>query len=208
MLPVLLLAVTATSLAELALVLLAPRVEEGRQRAAMQPLFETMPVAHDNDLLADHTPLNGLPQDEPATVYRARRGGEPVGAVVAPVIARGYNGDLVLAVGIARDGTLTGVRVLHHHETPGLGDQVHQDRSRWLEQLPGHSLADTDAADWAVKPDGGRFDAISGATVTPRGLLRAVHAVLERYAADPDSFYRQDDPHQSGQREPPGPARN
>lgn len=168
----------------------AARIEAGRQRALMQPVLEVMPLAFDNDLLADRTTLEGLDQPLSATVYRARTSGHPVGVVIAPVVARGYNGGIELAVGIAYDGALTGVRVLRHRETPGLGDQVDQRHTRWVDQFPGRSLADTPAEQWAVTADGGRFDAISGATITPRGIVRAVRGVLERYRADPGSLYR------------------
>jgi electron transport complex protein RnfG len=168
---------------------LLDRIEDGRMRDEMHPVLEVMPLPFDNDLLRDRGLVPGLDQESPAVVYRARLAGRPVGVVVMPVVARGYNGAVELAVGISADGTLTGVRVIRHGETPGLGDQVDQRNSRWLEQLTGRSLGNTPEADWAVKPDGGAIDGISGATITPRGIIRALRGVLDRYASDPDSFY-------------------
>ena len=189
-LPVLLVAVPGLLLINVTQEILAGRVHAGMERREMQPVFDVMPLQFDNDLLADRILLTDLPQQQAAEVFRARRAGQPVGVVVMPVIARGYNGNIELAVGISYSGTLTGVRIVRHHETPGLGDRVHQQKSRWLDQFPAHSLSNTPAQDWGVTADGGSFDGISGATITPRGVIRAIHAVLVRYSSDPDGFYR------------------
>jgi electron transport complex protein RnfG len=168
---------------------LAERIQGERLRAELRPVLELLPSPFNNDPLVDRARIDGLDQGMPAGVYRARLDGRPTGVVVMPVVARGYNGAVELAVGIAWDGTLTGVRVVKHAETPGLGDQIDQRNSRWAEQLSGRSLGDPPADQWAVRPDGGGFDGISGATITPRGVLRAVRGVLDRYALDRDSFY-------------------
>lgn len=189
LLPVVLAAMLGAAMIHGARSALHERITSGRMRSELQPVLEVMPLAFDNDLLADRMVIDGLDQDAPAGVFRARHGGRAVGVVVMPVAARGYNGIVDLAVGIAYDGTLTGVRVVRHRETPGLGDRVHQHNSHWLDQLPGRSLNNTPDAAWAVQPDGGAFDGISGATITPRGILRAVRGTLSRYARDPESFY-------------------
>ena len=190
LLPVLLVAVLGILLINVTQQILAGRIQAGRERRDMQPVFDVMPLQFDNDLLADRITLDDLPQGQSAQVFRARRAGQPVGVVVMPVIARGYNGIIELAVGIAYNGTLTGVHVVQHHETPGLGDQVHQQKSRWLDQFPERSLSNTPAEAWAVTADGGSFDGISGATITPRGVIRAIHAILARYGTDTNAFYR------------------
>ncbi len=188
--PVLLAAVLGTLLINVAWELLRDDIEAGKKRRHMQPIFDVMPLKFDNDLLADQITLSDLEPVGPAQVFRARYSGQPVGVVVMPVLAKGYNGNIELAVGIAFDGTLTGVRVVQQRETPGLGDQIHQQKSGWLNQFPDHSLANTPAEAWAVTPDGGQFDGISGATITPRGVIRAIHAILARYGSDTESFYR------------------
>ena len=190
LLPVLMVAALGTLLINVAQSKLADRIQAGKAQRDMRPVFDVMPLQFDNDLLADRISLDDLQQGLSANVFRARRAGQPVGVVVMPVVAGGYNGSIELAVGIAYDGTLTGVHILRHHETAGLGDQVHQQKSAWLDQFPGRSLSDTPPEAWAVAPDGGRFDGISGATITPRGVIRAIHAVLTRYGTDTDAFYR------------------
>ena len=101
-------------------------------------------------------------------------------AAIIPATARdGYSGDIDFIVGVNRDGTIAGVRVLAHKETPGLGDKVSLKKSDWLLDFDGRSLQDPAAAGWAVKKDGGVFDAFTGATITPRSVVNATRRVLE-----------------------------
>ena len=154
---------------------------------------EVLPLQYDND-----PPTDRLSVDMPTyfgtaaatDVYRVRLGGEPVGATFSPVRARGYNGMMELAVGIQYDGTLGGVRILQHRETPGLGDQVHQDNSPWILGFNGRSLANTPEDGWAVETDGGTFDHISGATSSQRAVLRAVEQTLKYYNANRESLFK------------------
>ncbi len=155
---------------------------------------EILPLERDNDLPADRlsVTMSTYFGAETATyVYRARNGETPVGLIFSPVQARGYNGIMELAVGIQYDGTLAGVRILQHRETPGLGDQVHQDKSPWILGFNGRSLANTSQENWAVKTDGGAFDHISGATSSQRALIRAVEHTLNYYAANQETLFRE-----------------
>ena len=153
---------------------------------------EILPLEYDNDLPADRISY-ALPTyfgTEAATdVYRARRGAKPVGLIFSPVRARGYNGMMKLAVGIRYDGTLAGVRILEHRETPGLGDQVHQDNTDWILGFNGRSLDNTSKDTWAVEKDGGSFDHISGATSSQRAIIRAVEFTLNQYRANRDTLF-------------------
>jgi electron transport complex protein RnfG len=103
---------------------------------------------------------------------------EPI-LVFATAAPDGYNGAINLLVGIAPGGVLTGVRVVSHRETPGLGDAIERSKSDWVDQFVGASLERPQV--WAVDKDGGAFDSLTGATVTPRAVIRALHAVLEYY---------------------------
>ncbi len=94
-----------------------------------------------------------------------------------------------MVIGIAYDGTLTGVRIISHKETERLGDNIHQDKSNWILGFNDRSLENTDEKKWAVKKDGGDFDQISGATITPRTVINIVYKVLEYYSENRDSFY-------------------
>ncbi len=153
---------------------------------------QVLPLDYDNDLPADRIRVSMstyFGTEAAVNVYRARHGGEPVGLIFSPVRGRGYNGIVEMAVGVQYDGTLGGVRILEHRETPGLGDQVHQDNSPWILGFNGRSLANTPEAGWAVTKDGGIFDHISGATSSQRAVIRAVEHTLTYYTANRQTLY-------------------
>ncbi|MFC3391321.1 electron transport complex subunit RsxG [Aidingimonas halophila] len=100
-------------------------------------------------------------------------------ALILPVTAKdGYNGDIDLLIGITGRGTISGVRVTQHQETPGLGDKIEHGKSDWIDTFDGRSLDDPPPDEWGVAPDGGAFDAFTGATITPRAVVKAVHHTL------------------------------
>lgn len=154
------------------------------RRAEAKQLLEIFPAhTHDNELLDDHfdltpdAPLLGL--RTPRQGYRVRQGSEVVG-VILPVTARdGYSGDIRALVGIRRDGSVAGVRVIEHKETPGLGDKVDRRKSDWILSFDNRSLRDPALDRWAVVKDGGAFDQFTGATVTPRAVVVATRRALE-----------------------------
>lgn len=154
---------------------------------------EVLPLDYDNDLPADRISID-LPTYfgtvAAADVYRARLGTEPVGLIISPARARGYNGMMELAIGIRYDGALAGVRILAHRETPGLGDQVHQDNTPWILGFNGRSLGNVPRDAWAVEKDGGAFDHISGATSSQRAVIRAVEFTLNQYRANRDTLFK------------------
>lgn len=167
------------------------------KRAELKKLSMVLPFeAYDNDIHADLISLSepgffGHP--EPVQVYRARKNGEPVAVIMRMVAPDGYNGDIRLLVGIYRDGTLSGVMVVAHRETPGLGDPIDHRRSDWIHGFRGRSLSDPPPAGWAVRKDGGVFDQFTGATITPRAVVEAVQRVLDYHAANRDELYRHPD---------------
>lgn len=158
------------------------------ERAVLLRTLETLvPAASfDNDILADTVTArdSALGTGQAVTVYRARRHGQPVAAVLSPVAPDGYNGAIKLLVAIRADGTLAGggvlagVRVIGHRETPGLGDFIDADKSGWILGFDGRSLNDPPESRWKVKRDGGDFDQFTGATVTPRAVVKAVYTTL------------------------------
>ena len=144
-------------------------------------LAQVVPAAlHDNDLLAQPLTTEADP-GMPATVYRALKDGK-VTAVAFEIVGYGYGGAIRLIMGIGRDGRILGVRVLSHSETPGLGDRVEVARSPWIKGFDGLGEDNTTNKEWAVKKDGGRFDQFTGATITPRAVVKAVKAGLDRFA--------------------------
>jgi electron transport complex protein RnfG len=153
---------------------IALRRSEDLQRSLAQVI---PPDLHDNDLLADTVNLPEREGGKKRRVYLARRGGV-IEAVAFRVEGPGYGGLITLVMGVDRDGSILGVRVISHAETPGLGDAIEAEKSRWITGFDGKTLADPPPGDWKVKKDGGFFDQFSGATITPRAVVRAVKGGL------------------------------
>lgn len=132
-----------------------------------------------------HLPLTLQIKDETGQVMSVdvlAQAGE-ISYLALPAVAHGYSGDIQMVVGLSRDGTISGVRVLSHAETPGLGDKIDITRSDWINAFNGLSLSNTTSPEWAVKKDGGRFDQFTGATITPRGVVREVKRTLDWYSS-------------------------
>lgn len=150
------------------------------------------PEQHDNVLLEDVLAVRDvtlLGTDEPVTVYRARKDGKPVSLVIETIAPDGYSGTIRLLVGINTDGSLSGVRVVGHRETPGLGDAIDETRSDWIHVFDGKSLDNPEAAGWAVRKDGGSFDQLTGATITPRAVVKAVRNALLYYRQHQETLF-------------------
>ena len=128
-------------------------------------------------------PPHGLPGSQPAIIYRAYSGGAPVAALFAVTARNGYAGPIRILVGVDTAGTVTGIRILEHRETPGLGDGIEASRSDWGRQFDGRSLRDPPAAAWQLRIDGGRFDQLTGASVTPRAVVKAIRETLLYFGA-------------------------
>jgi len=124
-----------------------------------------------------------LGNHRPGQAYLARKAGVATAVVLEAVAPDGYAGEIRLLVGIHSDGRIAGVRVTSHHETPGLGDYIEIAKNQWITQFDGHGLADTPAERWKVRKDGGRFEFMAGATITPRAVVKATHKALEYFAA-------------------------
>lgn len=139
---------------------------------------------YDNDPYADRTRVAAstlLGSEEPVTVYRARFQGKPAAAVFRSVAPNGYNGAIKLLVGVYADGTVAGVRVVAHKETPGLGDGIDERKSEWIFDFTDKSLSQPKLERWAVTKDGGEFDQFTGATITPRAVVNAVRNTLQYF---------------------------
>jgi electron transport complex protein RnfG len=149
------------------------------------------PERHDNDLFTDTLLVTdpALGAGKPVTAYRARRNNRPVALILEPVAPDGYSGRIRLLVGINYNATLTGVRVIAHRETPGLGDGIEEDRSDWIYGFDGKSLQNPPLEQWAVRKDGGQFDQLTGATITSRAVLKAVRKSLLYYRAHRDELF-------------------
>lgn len=186
--PALTLAIVAavlTALVALVASLTRDRIATNEQAWIKQRLDALVaPATYDNDLLADSISVTApdlLGSAQPVRIYRARRAGAPVAAVIRPIAPDGYRGPIELLVAIGQDGRLIGVQVIRHDETPGLGDAFESRDVHWLDRFRERSLTDPPPQRWTVRRDGGDFDAFTGATITPRAIVKAVRNALEYY---------------------------
>ena len=158
------------------------RIERNIAERTIRALHEVLdPSLYDNDLVGTQvwaTDPDLLGTTDPIRVFLATRAGRPAAAIFAAVAPRGYNGAIDLLVGVDVQGEVQGVRVTTHRETPGLGDRIEISVSDWITGFDGTSLSDPPRPQWAVAPDGGRFDAFTGATVTPRAVVQTVRDTL------------------------------
>ncbi len=158
-------------------------IAEAQRKALEASLNQLVPAdRYDNRVTEDRIEVvapDWLGTDQPVTVYRARKNGQPVALFATPIAPDGYSGPIQLLVGVYADGTLAGARVLAHKETPGLGDGIDEKRSPWILAFAGKSLENPRPDGWKVKKDGGAFDQFTGATVTPRAVVKATRKFLE-----------------------------
>ena len=166
------------------------RIAESERLAAQKALFEIVPLArHDNDLLVDLQPIPeqywlALGLDNGGDIHIARLDDQPVAAIVPSITTDGYSGDIAMIVGINFDGTIAGVRVVDHKETPGLGDKVELRKSDWILSFNGKSLNNPEISKWNVKKDRGDFDQFTGATITPKAVIHQIAKTLEYFEKD------------------------
>jgi len=162
-----------------------PQVETTRARALERTVVEVLPAAgNERSVQGAPAPERIVPAPDATEAYAPRWiewrrvDGRPAGLVMSVIAPDGYNGDITLLAGVRMDGTIGGVRVTDHRETPGLGDDIERRRSDWITRFDGLSLDTVPPSDWAVRRHGGRFDAFTGATITPQAVVDAVHGAL------------------------------
>ncbi len=134
-------------------------------------------------------PPHELPGSEAAIIYRVYAEGAPVAALFVVSARDGYAGPIRILVGIDTMGVVTGVHVLEHRETPGLGDRIESTKSDWVKQFNGHSLLDPEPTGWAIKGDGGQYDQLTGASVTPRAIIKAIKETLLYFEAHSEEIF-------------------
>lgn len=146
---------------------------------------------YDNDLAGDAIRVtdNRLGSSKPQVIYRARKSLQPVACIISSVAPDGYSGSIDLLVAVRFDGALLGVRVIRHRETPGLGDPIEENKSRWIFQFDNKSLQQPAPGKWKVRKDKGEFDQLTSATITSRAVVKAIYNTLQYHAQQRDSIY-------------------
>ncbi|MFW5426271.1 MAG: electron transport complex subunit RsxG [Methylophagaceae bacterium] len=175
-------AIVATSLVSFTEINTREQINENERQALLKALNQLVDVSrYDNDILTDNITLAAsteLGTKQATQIYRARKGNSPIAAVFTSIAPNGYNGKIKLLVGIYYDGTIAGVRVIKHKETPGLGDKIVLKKADWILSFNNLSLQNPVESKWKVKKDGGNFDQFTGATITPRAVVSAVKNAL------------------------------
>ena len=158
------------------------RIAHQQELEKLRTLQALLPEgSYDNDLVASCKLVSSreyLGSDEPMPLYTATLKGVHTGYALETVAPDGYSGAIRMVVGTDAKGAVSAVRVLAHKETPGLGDKIELKKSSWIDSFTGKSLTADNDATWAVKKDGGEFDAFTGATITPRAVVKAVKNLL------------------------------
>lgn len=184
------------------------RIAANERAFLLRSLDDVLPEgAYDNAVHEDAITVSDpalLGSAAPVAVYRARLGGRPAGVVITPVAPAGYSGPIRLMVGILADGTISGVRVVAHRETPGLGDKIEVERNDWILDFNGRSIGHPPLERWAVRRDHGEFDQFTGATITARAVVSAVRDALLYFQSNRDGLFAA--PTDAGRVPPPSVA--
>jgi electron transport complex protein RnfG len=167
---------------------------EASEKAARLSLFkEILPAEnYDNDLLASQVTIapNALLGNRlPSIANVAKQQQQTAGVILEAIAHDGYSGDIKLLIAIRADGSISGVRVLAHKETPGLGDYIDIAHGNWIKLFDNESLEKTAAEKWQVKKDGGQYDYMVGATITPRAVVKAVKQALQFYQQNKQTLF-------------------
>lgn len=167
---------------------------QASEREARLALFkQILPESSYNNELLNETieiaPNELLGNRLPTKANIAKLNHQFAGVILEAIAHDGYSGDIKLLIAINADGTISGVRVLTHKETPGLGDYIDIAHGNWIKLFDGESLEKTPAKLWQVKKDGGQFDYMVGATITPRAVVKAVFKTLQFFEQNKDTLF-------------------
>lgn len=147
---------------------------------------------HNNDIYSDCLIINNVELSEkPQKAYLARLNNLPVAAAITTTAPDGYNGNIELLVAMNNDGSVSGVRTVKHQETPGLGDKIELRKNNWVLSFNNKRIIDESDNRWAVAKDGGMFDQFTGATITPRAVVKAVKKTVNFFNSNKTQLFNQ-----------------
>lgn len=164
----------------------AGRIQKAEDAARSRALLEVVPPELMDTPLLDGafeiTESSLLGFVEPVTAFHIQKNTQWTGVILPWLAPEGYSGPIRGIVAIDRQGKVLGVRVTNHKETPGLGDKIERRKSDWVTQFENLSFANLEEELWKVKKDGGHFDQMTGATITPRAVVKAVRKAVSFHA--------------------------
>ena len=158
------------------------QIKQQEQTQLLSVLNQVIPHdLHDNELFSSCTLVQAeeLGTEKAMPAYIAKINGEPSAIAIEAIAPDGYNGAIKVIVGMKIDGTILGTRVLSHQETPGLGDKIDLRVSDWVLSFAGKQVTDSNLDRWKVRKDGGDFDQFTGATITPRAVVKSVKQAVQ-----------------------------
>jgi len=187
-------AVIGTALLAITYQLTHDPIARSEEKEKLKLVTQIAPAeTYDNDIIKDTAELAAdklLGNDDTTVAYIGRLKNQPSIAVLQVIAPDGYSGKIRLIISIRSDGKVGGVRVISHKETPGLGDYIEIAKNKWITVFEGTSLDNHKDSDWKVKKDGGSFDYMAGATITPRAVVKAVHKALQYYAQHREELFK------------------
>ena len=167
------------------------RILEQEQMQRIALLNSVIPTTlYDNELLKSCITVNNTNLGEEKSVYIASLKGTATALAIETTAKDGYSGDIDLLVGVDLNGKVLGVRVLKHKETPGLGDKIDLSVSDWILSFNNKTYSANIESSWRVKKDGGQFDQFTGATITPRAVVKNVADTLNWAAQNQQELIR------------------
>lgn len=169
-------------------------IAEAKRLEILRALTQVLPKGFNNRPEADivlfsDKRLNRKKTSEgefkPVIFYRGRKDGSDLGAAFVVTATDGYSGNIEIMMAVTPDATISGVQIISHAETPGLGDKMVT--TAWPEAFKGKTQNNVK---WGVKKDGGDFDQFAGATITPRAVIKAVKAGLDFFVEKKDVIFQ------------------
>lgn len=112
-------------------------------------------------------------------VYEAVSGSDVVGYAFEMTATEGYGGDISMMVGISTDGTILGIDIVKHAETPGLGAKA--DEAEFKSEFEGEAAVDLTVVKVTPSDNEGEISSISGATITSQSVTNAVEVAISYY---------------------------
>ena len=175
-------AIICTASVSLVNIMTKPVIAQQEQHALLKIVDQLIPQEiYNNDLFASCFYTKNellLGKNRHQKVFLATKDNQPAAIMIESSTFKGYSGEIKLAVAILADGKISGVRVLHHTETPGLGDKIETRKTDWIYAFNKMAFDEKHPEHWEVKKNGGDIDAFTGATITPRAVTLAVRDTL------------------------------
>lgn len=187
-------ACATTGLVALTQYLTKDQIKLQEQKQLLSVLNQVIPEEmHDNNLVTACTMVSApdLGTVRSMPTYIAAKDGQPTAMAIESIAPDGYNGEIKIITGIDNQGKILGTRILSHQETPGLGDKIDLRVTDWILSFTGKQVTESNWNSWRVRKDGGDFDQFTGATITPRAVVKAVRNTVNYVNKSRDEILNQ-----------------